>query len=111
MGVMCNRFVVWSAELREQSHEVPVDAGATSLSPPETALWKAKKYILFDLRFGSSGHCPGTLFTADKSCLLHGKSNDSPISEALFSHAPSSHSLWGRNQGNVMAWLHVSRVK
>lgn len=42
---------------------------------PLGALWKAKKYILFDLRFGSLGNCPGTLFTAHKSCLPRGKGN------------------------------------
>jgi len=50
----------------------PVQQG---LSPLGAALWKAKKYTLFDLRFGSLGNCPGTLFTAHKTCLPHGKGN------------------------------------
>ena len=90
------------------------EARTASRSPSDTALWKAKKYILFDLRFGTSGNCPGTLFTAYKSCLPHGKGNiflkqkllTIPIFKALFSDPPSSHTLWSRNQGNVSTWFH-----
>lgn len=76
----------------------PVQQG---LSPLGATLWKAKKYILFDLRFGSIRNCPGTLFTAHKTSLSHGKgkfffqakSAHHPIIEALLLHSLSSLSL------------------
>lgn len=102
----------WNADLRE-SLKVPAKACVTILSPLDTALWKAKKYILFDLKFGSSENCPGTLYTAHKSCLPQGKDNIFlkwkllPISlfKALTTY-PFSYSPSCRNYGNGMARLH-----
>lgn len=45
---------------RQQTHNVSAEACVMSLSPLDNALQKAKKYILFDLRFGSADNCPGT---------------------------------------------------
>lgn len=84
------------------------------LSPLGAALWKAKKYILFDWRFGSLGNYPGTLFTAHKTCLPHGKDKKNFFFQAKkcsLSHywsppSPfSSLTLWSRDRGHSQAWL------
>lgn len=53
-------FVVWNAELTKQNKKVPVESRVMSLSLLDTALWKARRYIQFDLRFGSVDNRPGT---------------------------------------------------
>lgn len=69
-------FVVWNAELRKQTKKVSGESCVMSLSLLDTALWKARRYIQFDLRFGSADNCAGTyLFITHKSCLAQRNSN------------------------------------